>query len=65
MMNPSKLRYRINFGNGQIHETPNGTKAECAAWIRLYGDAYTAIEPNPSNWCGSGRGTSPSHSINT
>ena len=27
------LRYRVNYGNGQVHYTANGTKKECFAYI--------------------------------
>ena len=44
-------RYRVNFGNGQVHAA--GSKGECLRFIAQYGDGYTFLEwqdPETLEW---------------
>ena len=54
-MRKSHLKYRVNFGNGQVHYA--GDKSACFRFRALYGDGYTFIEwqdPQTGEWftCG-------------
>lgn len=52
MMTPdSGYKYRVNFGNGQVHYA--GNKRECQRFRAAYGDGYTFIEwqdPDTLDW---------------
>lgn len=36
------MRYRVNFGNGQVHYA--GSRLDCISYIRRYGDRYSFVE---------------------
>lgn len=54
------LRYRVNFGNGQVHDLES--KSACVHYIADYGDSYSFLqwqEPETGDWfraCGDYKG---------
>ena len=52
----SAYRYRVNFGNGQVHY-PGATKRECFAFIAAHCDGFAFVEwcdPDTGEWFATG-----------
>jgi hypothetical protein len=54
-MTRTAYRYRVNFGNGQVHYP--GNRSACWRFVAAHGDGFTFIEwqdPDTAEWFAAG-----------